>query len=349
MSLALPPPSFRPLKGLALVLVAVLGLHAWLLGGMALPTLWAPSDTPQRPGTAVLQTRTVSATPPSPQAPTAAPKQAPLHTSPPAAAPQAGATLGLSASFRPLAHADRLSLAPESIASQTLPAAPQPQTVPQEPAQRYAFPPPVRLNYTVWVLNGNQGNAANAQLSWQHDGSRYQASLTVDQGLGPPRQWTSKGLLADTGLAPLRFGDRVRGREVAAHFVREEGKVVFSANTPEAPLQPGAQDRLSAFVQLASLWAGEPQRFAAGERIAFQSIGPRQSETWTFLVSAEDNITVPGGTLRAVKLTREPSGDYSTKAELWLAPTLAYLPAHIRLTESNGHVLDLQWADSSPP
>jgi hypothetical protein len=67
------------------------------------------------------------------------------------------------------------------------------------------------------------------------------------------------------------------------------------------------------------------------------------------VVSAEDTITVPGGTLRAIKLTREPGGDYSTKAELWLAPALAYLPAHIRLSESNGNVLDLQWTDSTSP
>ena len=131
--------------------------------------------------------------------------------------------------------------------------------------------------------------------------------------------------------------------------MREEGKVVFSANTPEAALLPGAQDHLSVFMQLASLWAGEPQRYAAGDSISFQSIGPRQSETWTFVVSPEESITVPGGTFPAIKLTRDATGDYSTKAELWLAPKLAYLPAHIRLTETNGNVLDMVWTDSEQP
>lgn len=219
---------------------------------------------------------------------------------------------------------------------------------PERPA-RYAFPPPVRLHYDVSALTGGNRNTAGAHISWTHDGSSYQASLLVTKFLLHMRQWTSKGTLGETGLAPVRFGDKGRGSEVAAHFVREEGKVVFSANTPEAALLPGAQDHLSVFMQLASLWAGEPQRYAAGDSISFQSIGPRQSETWTFVVSPEESITVPGGTFPAIKLTRDATGDYSTKAELWLAPKLAYLPAHIRLTETNGNVLDMVWTDSEQP
>lgn len=221
--------------------------------------------------------------------------------------------------------------------------------VAQERLQRYAFPPSVRLNYDVNHLAGGRRDTGGAKLLWKHDGTNYEASLIATKFYFKMRQWTSKGTLTDAGLTPIRFGDKGRGSEVAAHFVRDEGKIVFSANTPEAPLLPGAQDHLSVFMQLASLWAGEPQRYAAGDSISFQSIGPRQSETWTFVVSPEETITVPGGTFPAIKLTREASGDYSTKAELWLAPKLAYLPAHIRLTETNGNVLDMVWTDSEQP
>lgn len=207
----------------------------------------------------------------------------------------------------------------------------------------------MRLNYDVVALTSGNRNTAGAQISWKHDGANYQASLMVTKFLVNMRQWTSKGVLTNAGLAPVRFGDKGRGSEVAAHFVWNEGKVIFSANTPEAQLLPGAQDHLSVFIQLASMWAGEPQRFVEGNSLGFQSIGPRQSEIWTFLVSPEETITVPGGTFPAIKLTREPTGDYSTKAELWLAPKLAYLPAHIRLTETNGNVLDMVWTDSEQP
>lgn len=214
---------------------------------------------------------------------------------------------------------------------------------------RYAFPPSVRLNYDLDALTSGRRDTGGARLLWMHDGASYQASLIATKFYINLRQWTSKGALTEAGVTPVRFGDKSRGSEVAAHFVREEGKVIFSANTPEAPLQAGAQDNLSVVLQLASLWTGEPARFTAGDSLAFQSVGGRRSETWTFVVSPEETITVPGGVFTTIKLTREPTGDYSTKAELWLAPKLAYLPARIRLTETNGNVLDMLWTDSEQP
>ena len=343
------------------LLLAVAALHGWLLGGAR---LWFPAGhdfTAPDTDAPTWQTRVVPAAAPTPPAAVAAP---PAPLAPPRPARQAAAPVRApdtaaaedSASFSPLAPADIAPAAPESIANP--PPSPAPESAPSLPAHapaaperpaRYAFPPPVRLHYDVSALTGGNRNTAGAHISWTHDGSSYQASLLVTKFLLHMRQWTSKGTLGETGLAPVRFGDKGRGSEVAAHFVREEGKVVFSANTPEAALLPGAQDHLSVFMQLASLWAGEPQRYAAGDSISFQSIGPRQSETWTFVVSPEESITVPGGTFPAIKLTRDATGDYSTKAELWLAPKLAYLPAHIRLTETNGNVLDMVWTDSEQP
>lgn len=355
-SVALPPTPFTfwPFKGLALVLAAVLGLHWWLLSGAPLQTLWGYADAPQEAAVVAMQTRVLPPVTPSVQPQSAEP--APVRTAAKPIRLPAGAAQGTSVPFMPLAPVDIAPTAPELVAE---PVPPPPAVAPavttaatpavQESPQRYAFPPPVRLNYDLDALTGGRRDTGGAKLIWTHDGASYQASLIATKFYVNLRQWTSKGALTDAGLAPLRFGDKGRGSEVAAHFVRDEGKVVFSANTPEAPLLRGAQDHLSVFMQLASLWAGEPQRYAAGDSLAFQAIGPRQSETWTFVVSAEENITVPGGIFSAVKLTRDPTGDYSTKAELWLAPKLAYLPAHIRLTESNGNVLDMVWTDSEQP
>ncbi|MBX9818516.1 MAG: DUF3108 domain-containing protein [Burkholderiaceae bacterium] len=361
MSLALPlftPSPSRPtwpLKGLALVLVVVLAVHAWLLGGMPLLSPWTTNAARNTASPIAMQTRVLvpakalPAPAPSTPAPTRARAQATQVAS---AAGSADANLE---SFPPQALAESAQDAPELIAKPKQeripepPATATPEPDNEEPAPRYSFAPPVRLNYDVSALTGGNRHTAGAQITWKHDGTDYQASLVVTKFLVTMRQWTSKGTLTEAGLAPVRFGDKGRGSEVAAHFVREEGRVVFSANTPPVPLLPGAQDHLSVFMQLASLWAGEPERYVAGDSISFQSIGPRHSETWTFVVAAEEPITVPGGTFPAIKLTREPSGDYSTKAELWLAPKLAYLPAHIRLSESNGNVLDMVWTDSTPP
>jgi hypothetical protein len=215
---------------------------------------------------------------------------------------------------------------------------------------RFAFPPPIVLNYDVVGRIDKQDNTVSATIQWRHDGANYQASLAVTKFFINLRQWTSKGALGDSGLAPLRFGDKgFRRAELASHFVRDEGRIIFSSTTTPAVLMPGAQDQLSVFIQLASLWAGDPHRWGAGDSVSFQSVSARHAENWTFMVSAEERITVPGGGMQAIKLTREPTSDYSTRAEIWLAPTLAYLPAHIRLTEPNGNVLDMMWTDSGTP
>ena len=44
--------------------------------------------------------------------------------------------------------------------------------------------------------------------------------------------------------------------------------------------------------------------------------------------------------LDAVRLTRAPRREYDQKVELWLAPSLQYLPVRIRIEDEKGGVLD---------
>ena len=43
---------------------------------------------------------------------------------------------------------------------------------------------------------------------------------------------------------------------------------------------------------------------------------------------------------------RNPRQAYDQKVEVWLAPQLGYLPARIRITETNGDSIDQQWSAS---
>ncbi len=353
------------LRSFVAVLAAVLALHWWLLGGFRLG-LWPGESDSAGETVAPLSTRMI-----------AAPQDSPAPQPPPVpSAPEPTAPAVKSVPTQPNGTAEggpvQPALVPESQSSGTA-ADPAPVNnpatesatlaPPAEPAPpvaepvassdrlpRFAFPPPVVLNYDVFGMSDGQQNVVGAAITWKHDGENYQASLVVTKFLINLRQWTSKGALTAAGLAPVRFGEKgFRRAEVASHFVRDEGRVIFSANSAPAPLLPGAQDYLSVFIQLASLWAGEPSRLTAGDTLSFQTIGPRQAESWMFVVSPEERVTVPGGNMQAIKLTREATGDYSTKAEIWLAPQLAYLPAHIRLSEPNGNVLDMVWTDSQIP
>jgi len=89
--------------------------------------------------------------------------------------------------------------------------------------------------------------------------------------------------------------------------------------------------------------AGEPNGFPQGSTLAFQAVGPRSADAWVFTVGASEKLTLPGGEMQAVHLWRDPAGEYDPKTEIWLAPTLGYLPVRIRLTQRNGDFVDQQW------
>jgi hypothetical protein len=219
---------------------------------------------------------------------------------------------------------------------------------PALPVYDYRFPGSTRLKYDVSGLVKGFRYYVSGELLWLQDGKTYDARLEISHFLLGSRVQTSKGALTPQGLEPLRFGDKVRS-EVAAHFQRAKGLVTFSANTPEAPLMPLAQDQLSIFVQLAAMWGANAGRFTPGLQLPFQAVGPRTSENWTFLVGAPERLKIDGRELPATRLLRERSGDFDTRVELWLAPALDYLPARIRLTQSNGDEVDMLWSRTEKP
>ena len=243
---------------------------------------------------------------------------------------------------------------PTALASTSAPAALRPGTgtgsadAPALPVYDYRFPGSTRLKYDVSGLVKGFRYYVSGELLWLQDGKTYDARLEISHFLLGSRVQTSKGALTPQGLEPLRFGDKVRS-EVAAHFQRAKGLVTFSANTPEAPLMPLAQDQLSIFVQLAAMWGANAGRFGPGMQLPFQAVGPRTSENWTFLVGAPERLKIDGRELPATRLLRERSGDFDTRVELWLAPALDYLPARIRLTQSNGDEVDMLWSRTEKP
>ncbi|MBC7621375.1 MAG: DUF3108 domain-containing protein [Candidatus Saccharibacteria bacterium] len=214
--------------------------------------------------------------------------------------------------------------------------------------QSYSFPPPLHLKYTIRGEIKGFPAYLKGDLQWKQDGKSYDARLEISHFLLGSRVQTSRGELGSQGLEPVRFGDK-RGPEVAAHFDRAKSKVTFSANSPDGALLPGTQDHLSVFMQLASMIGGAPASFPEGTAIPFEAVGPRSIETWVFKVGSLEKLALPGGSIAAVKLTRDAVGAYGTRGEVWLAPTIGYLPVRIRLTESNGDLMDLRWSETVAP
>lgn len=203
-------------------------------------------------------------------------------------------------------------------------------------------PGSVRLGFAATAQQGAQPlQGVFGELVWLQDGSQYDLKLAWTFLFKTLRSQHSSGRIGPTGIEPLRFSD-TRKTEVASHFDRDKGWVVFSNNTPSVMLLAGAQDRLSVVLQLGSLLAGDPAHYPPGAVIAVQTVGPRDAEIWTFNVEGEEDLAVPAGEFKARKLTRNPRKPFDDKIELWLAPVLGWLPVRIKQTQTNGDFIDLQ-------
>lgn len=337
-----PAAPWRPLLLLSGILLAV---HLALLGGVHLDSL--PAAQPlSRP----LITRTVSAVP-APVLPAIAPRAKPAakpRTAPRPLAPESNPALPLAESASSAINSIAEETSPASTENTPAAAPPATAAATQASAPAPVVPGSLRIKYELFGEVRMLPYTANAELLWAHDGTAYDAQLEISALFLGSRRQTSRGQLTPGGLAPKRFGDKVRS-EVAAHFEYDKGKVIFSANTPEATLQPGAQDQLSIFIQIASLIAAEPQRYPSGTAIEMQAVGPRESDTWRFVVDGPEHLNLPGGGQDTLKVTRPRRQPYDLMVELWLAPALGYLPVRIKLTQDNGDFIDQQWRSSGPP
>lgn len=204
------------------------------------------------------------------------------------------------------------------------------------------LPGSVKLEFDATGQQGMQPmSGVFGELTWLQDGDRYNARLSLKVLFRTIRAQTSEGRIGPQGIAPERFSDRRRS-EVATHFVRDTGEIVFSSANTRVPLQPGAQDRLSILMQLTALVGGDPARYTAGRTISLQVAGPRDADVWTFRVEGDETVATPSGEHAARRLVRLPRREYDQKIEVWLAADLGWLPVRIRQTEANGDFADLQ-------
>ena len=315
----------------------VLLLHAALLG------LWPEANRqPARPGPPAVQrglTVRQIAPPPRPAADAQALGQAVVATRTP---------VGTLPKTRPLSAPQALAVQPAAVpaAGHAAPEVAGPQPAPSEEPPVYAthLPPPARLQYTV----RRGGVTGTTQLDWARDDGRYRLSLQGHLIAAPQAAWISQGLLDAAGVAPERYSENRRGRELrAANFQRDAGRISFSGPGHEFALPAGAQDRLSWLIQLGAVLAANPDLTHPGAEIRVFVVGTRgDGETWLFTVQAQESLDLPGGRVEgAVHLYREPRRPYDTHADIWLDPARHYLPVRLQLrvrATGEGTLLELR-------
>lgn len=208
----------------------------------------------------------------------------------------------------------------------------------------FAFPDSVQLLYDVSGEVKKMRYQMHGELLWKHDGHSYEAKLTASMPSMPflgSRTRTSTGAISTAGLTPQRFSDQWRNENVA-FFDNVRHRASFSANTPDVDLDAAAQDQLSVILQIAGILAANPSHYPPTSKLAAQIIGVRDANVWVFRVDGPETIHVPNGEMNVLKLTRDSGNRSEQKIELWLSPTMGYLPVRIKISNANGDFVEQQ-------
>ena len=82
-------------------------------------------------------------------------------------------------------------------------------------------------------------------------------------------------------------------------------------------------------LQLGAMIGGEPASSRPAPTMAIQTASTREAETWHFTVEGEEELQLPGGEWRALKLTRSPrtgirpEGRTLARSRAWITPRCA--------------------------
>lgn len=306
----------------------------------AKPLPAAPPPRPQRPVDAVIAIAPLDETPDAAQAVRVEEPAAGSAPQPEPERAEAAPTAEVLAKAAPETDPGPQALPQPSDASAP-PVPPEAAAVRGENLPPATLPASTQLAYDVSGTIKGLNYRASGALTWTLADGRYGARMELRVPLLGSRVQTSAGRVEASGLLPDRFSDKSRS-ERAAHFDHAQQTIRFSNNRPEAALQPGAQDRLSLFMQLAGLLNAQPAAYPAGQLISLQVAGTSDAETWRFRVVEEETLALPAGNLPARRLVREPREPRDSRIDIWLAPTLAYLPVRIRITQDSGDRVDQQ-------
>lgn len=182
----------------------------------------------------------------------------------------------------------------------------------------------------------------SGQVQWTREGAqgeRYQVRVIVDAGLYELRM-TSQGRVSPQGLLPEAFEEYSK-RVLASARIRllklEEDALILEGNrrVPRPANEPLAvQDAVSQFIDLGHRYAQGRALLQEGEVVRIWLGRPGGLDEWVYDVGAAETINLPriGDVIVHELKPRplvKPRGTISLS--MWLAPSLQYLPAKIRI------------------
>ncbi|MGM9488963.1 DUF3108 domain-containing protein [Ideonella sp. YS5] len=200
----------------------------------------------------------------------------------------------------------------------------------------FDWPPSTRLSYTFegYSMGPVYGNA---KVEWLREGSRYQVRLEVRVPPLGGRRMVSDGQLGPLGLAPRRYDeetDRLFHDTARVSVLFEPDRIQLANGKVNDPI-PGVQDTASQFVQMTWLFLTRPELLQPGRVVEFPLALPRRIGRWTYDVREPVDLQLPFGAIKAYHLEPRPTSRRGKEwlVDIWIAPSLQYLPARITLRQ----------------
>jgi hypothetical protein len=341
-------PAPRRNKAVIIAFLLVTGLLHWLLlfGGMRITQRALAGGEVGPLNIEVVLAAPVVVPPPKPAPPPAPPPPPPKAAAPKPPEPAPPVVIAPPPPEPPVAVPAPIEPPP---APPPEPAPPPPQEAPVN-AVAITLPTRMTLTYDLGVGTGDEIPRQGSNITrWTFENGKYSIdSVAEAAGLirlfyGGQRIETSRGSVAADGLAPEQYGEERPKRKSNVYFARDAKTITFSEPAGNVvPLPSGVQDRLSVQFQLGAMLQALPELREIGRSVTMQVAGQRTLDRWTFTVRSQEQMQVDGTTVPALRLTKERRADrdYDRAVEVWLAPSLNWLPVRIRVIEPSGRMLE---------
>jgi hypothetical protein len=181
----------------------------------------------------------------------------------------------------------------------------------------------------------------DAHVQWQREGAKYQVRLDVRIQVFGTQVITSQGDVTPDGLVPRAYEELRPGKR---RFAQLGDEVIVLENGRTLPRPPGVQDTASQFVEFSQRFATGKEVLEVGRSVSVWLARPGGLDQWTYDIVDRVTLRTPKlGDVEAFHLKPQsiPNPRGNITAEMWIAPSLQYLPVRIKVVMGNEAWLDL--------
>lgn len=226
-------------------------------------------------------------------------------------------------------------------------------------AQIGQWPSDTRLSYQLGGYFRGQLHG-NAQVQWTRLPSlasapgaaldtamsdRYQVRVNISVGGLASPQFTSQGRIRADGLMPEVYEEQLPNGQRSVKL--DAGGVVMQngSRLPRPLLEPDSvQDTASQFVDIGQRFAQGRARLVAGETLRIWLARPGGLDEWVYDIGPAETLYLPLlGAVQVHHLKPRPLAKArgTITAEMWIAPSLQYLPVRVKVTLNSETHVDL--------